>query len=117
MMIIFAFQIIVMFGAMVHAVARFVFISAQTDWMMYTGATVSSLGPMVAPVIRSMISKMFPVNERGIIFSFLSVFDNATTLVSGVLYTEVYNASIGSYPQAFFWVTIVTQIIVVVLAM
>ncbi|XP_055636199.1 proton-coupled folate transporter-like [Toxorhynchites rutilus septentrionalis] len=107
--------IMVMFGAMTHAVARLVFVSAQVDYMMYVGATVSSLGPFTAPVLRSMISKMFPVAERGIIFSFLSVFDNATTLISGVLYTEVYNASIGSYPQAFLWVTIATQLTVLIL--
>lgn len=109
--------IIIMIGATAHAVARFVYIFAQVDWLMYVGATVSSLGPVVAPVLRSMVSKMIPGSERGIIFSFLSVFDNAVPLFSGVLYTQVYNASINSYPQAFFWLTMGTQVVVFLLTL
>ncbi|XP_058448236.1 proton-coupled folate transporter [Malaya genurostris] len=109
--------IIIMIGAMAHAAARFVYIFADVSWLLYVGATVSSLGPIVAPVLRSMISKMVDASERGIIFSFLSVFDNAVPLVSGVLYTQVYNASINSYPQAFFWLTMATQLVVFVLTL
>lgn len=108
---------IIMIGATAHASARFVYIFAQVDWLLYVGATISSLGPVVAPVLRSMISKMVPGSERGIIFSFLSVFDNAVPLFSGVLYTQVYNASINSYPQAFFWLTMGTQAMVFALTL
>lgn len=108
---------IIMIGATAHASARFVYIFAQVDWLLYVGATISSLGPVVAPVLRSMISKMVPSSERGIIFSFLSVFDNAVPLFSGVLYTQVYNASINSYPQAFFWLTMGTQVMVFALTL
>lgn len=109
--------IIIMIGATAHATARFFYIFAQVGWLMYVGATVSSLGPVVAPVLRSMISKMVPAEERGIIFSFLSVFDNAVPLFSGVLYTLVYNATINSYPQAFFWLTMATQAMVFALTL
>ncbi|XP_055544588.1 proton-coupled folate transporter [Wyeomyia smithii] len=109
--------IIIMIGATAHATARFFYIFAQVDWLLYVGATVSSLGPVVAPVLRSMISKMVPAEERGIIFSFLSVFDNAVPLFSGVLYTQVYNATINSYPQAFFWLTMATQTMVFLLTL
>lgn len=109
--------IIIMIGATAHASARFVYIFARVDWLLYVGATISSLGPVVAPVLRSMISKMVPATERGIIFSFLSVFDNAVPLVSGVLYTQIYNASINTYPQAFFWLTMGTQTVVFLLTL
>ncbi|XP_053690728.1 proton-coupled folate transporter [Sabethes cyaneus] len=109
--------IIIMIGAMAHATARFFYIFARVDWLLYVGASVSSLGPVVAPVLRSMISKMVPSEERGIIFSFLSVFDNAVPLFSGVLYTQVYNASINTYPQAFFWLTMGTQAMVFLLTL
>ncbi|XP_058824993.1 proton-coupled folate transporter [Topomyia yanbarensis] len=109
--------IIIMIGAMAHATARFFYIFAEVDWLLYVGATVSSLGPVVAPVLRSMISKMVGASQRGIIFSFLSVFDNAVPLFSGVLYTQVYNASISSYPQAFFWLTMATQLVVFALTL
>lgn len=106
-----------MIGATAHATARFVYIFANVDWLLYVGATISSLGPVVAPVLRSMISKMVSANERGIIFSFLSVFDNAVPLVSGVLYTQIYNASINTFPQAFFLLTMGTQMVVLLLTM
>lgn len=106
---------IIMIGATAHATARFVYIFANVDWLLYVGATISSLGPVVAPVLRSMISKMVSANERGIIFSFLSVFDNAVPLVSGVLYTQIYNASINTFPQAFFLLTMGTQMVVLLL--
>lgn len=108
---------IIMIGATAHALARFVYIFAEVDWLLYVGASISSLGPIVAPVLRSMISKMVPTTERGIIFSFLSVFDNAVPLVSGVLYTQIYNASINSFPQAFFLLTMGTQAAVFLLTM
>lgn len=108
---------IIMIGATAHATARFVYIFAEVDWLLYIGATISSLGPVVAPVLRSMISKMVPSTERGIIFSFLSVFDNAVPLVSGVLYTQIYNASINTFPQAFFLLTMGTQAVVFLLTM
>ncbi|XP_055642314.1 proton-coupled folate transporter [Toxorhynchites rutilus septentrionalis] len=108
---------IIMIGATAHAAARFVYIFAEVDWLLYVGASVSSLGPVVAPVLRSMISKMVPITERGIIFSFLSVFDNAVPLFSGILYTQVYNASVNSFPQAFFLLTMGTQAMVFVLTL
>lgn len=108
---------IIMIGATAHATARFVYIFAEVDWLLYVGATISSLGPVVAPVLRSMISKMVPTTERGIIFSFLSVFDNAVPLLSGVLYTQIYNATISSFPQAFFLLTMGTQAMVFLLTM
>ncbi|XP_029726146.1 proton-coupled folate transporter [Aedes albopictus] len=106
---------IIMIGAVAHASARIVYIFAEVDWLLYVGASISSLGPVVAPVLRSMISKMVPTTERGIIFSFLSVFDNAVPLLSGVLYTQIYNATINSFPQAFFLLTMGTQIMVLLL--
>uniref|UniRef100_A0A182JXV0 Major facilitator superfamily (MFS) profile domain-containing protein n=1 Tax=Anopheles christyi TaxID=43041 RepID=A0A182JXV0_9DIPT len=109
--------LIIMIGALAHASARFVYIFAQVGWVLYIGASISSVGPVVAPVLRSMISKMVPTNERGIIFSFLSVFDNAVPLFSGVLYTQVYNASINTYPQAIFLLTMGTQMVVFFIAL
>ncbi|XP_035794014.1 proton-coupled folate transporter-like [Anopheles albimanus] len=109
--------IIIMIGALAHASARFVYIFAQAGWVLYIGATISSVGPVVAPVLRSMISKMVPNTERGIIFSFLSVFDNAVPLFSGVLYTQVYNSSINTYPQAVFLLTMGTQMVVFFIAL
>jgi MFS transporter, PCFT/HCP family, solute carrier family 46, member 3 len=103
---------IIIAGAMAHAVSRLFFGFAQVWWIIYVGAFFASLGPVVGPVLRSMISKTVPLSERGIAFALLSVCDNAVPLFSGVLYTQVYNASIHTHPAAIFWLTIGTQILV-----
>lgn len=107
--------VIVMIGAISHACGRIFFGLAEVPWVMYVGATVASLGPTVAPVLRSMTSKVVPVSERGVVFALLSVFDNAVPLFSGVLYTQVYNASIHTHPAGIFWLTLSTQVIVLAL--
>jgi MFS transporter, PCFT/HCP family, solute carrier family 46, member 3 len=103
---------IILVGAVAHAVSRLFFGFAQVWWVIYVGAFFASLGPVVGPVLRSMISKTVPLSERGIAFALLSVCDNAVPLFSGVLYTQVYNASIHTHPAAIFWLTIGTQILV-----
>ncbi|GAB0092924.1 proton-coupled folate transporter [Sergentomyia squamirostris] len=101
--------VIVMIGATAHATARLFFGFAEVPWVLYVGGAVSSLGPIVAPVLRSMTSKVVPLAERGKVFALLSVFDNAVPLFSGVLYTQVYNASINTHPAGIFWLTLTTQ--------
>lgn len=108
--------ILIMVGATSHALGRIFFIFASSTAWMYVGASVASLGPIVAPVIRSMASKAVPINERGVLFSILSVFDNAIPFMSAPLYSQLYNATIDTYPQAIFWLTFGTQVAVFGLA-
>jgi MFS transporter, PCFT/HCP family, solute carrier family 46, member 3 len=48
----------------------------------------------------------------GKVLAVLASSDNAVPLFSGVVYTQVYNATITTFPQAFFLVTISAQLIV-----
>ncbi|XP_026465627.1 uncharacterized protein LOC113368295 isoform X2 [Ctenocephalides felis] len=107
--------IIIMIGASGHALARLVFGLTDIANLFYLGAVIAAIGPVVAPVLRSMTSKVVPISERGKVFSWLSVFDNAVPLFSGVLYTQVYNASINTHPAAIFWLSMSTQVVVFVL--
>lgn len=101
---------IAMIGAYCFATARFFFALAETPAIFYLGAVISSVGPVGGPLLRSMTSKVVPASERGKIFAALSVCDNAVPLVSSVLYTQVYNTTIGTFPF-FFMLTAVTQMI------
>lgn len=103
---------IMMVGATAHAVARIFYAAAEVGWLIYIGGIFASFGPIVAPVIRSMISKLVAPEERGKAFSVLSCADNAIPVVSGIVYNQVYKASIHTIPQAIFYVTIGTQCIV-----
>ncbi|XP_044758271.1 solute carrier family 46 member 3 isoform X2 [Coccinella septempunctata] len=106
--------IIVMIGAFAHTAARIFFILADTDFMFYTGGAFAALGPIVAPVIRSMVSKIVAVTEKGAAFSILSVADNAIPIISGVMYSKLYNFTINSEPQAIFFLTMATQLSVLI---
>ncbi|XP_025075002.1 proton-coupled folate transporter isoform X1 [Pogonomyrmex barbatus] len=106
---------IVAVGTIAHASGRIVFILAKRPELFYVGATVAALGPVVAPVLRSMTSKLVPIEERGKVFAMLSVCDNAVPLFSGSLYSQLYNATIKTAPNSFYWLTFATQIAVLLL--
>lgn len=103
-----------MIGASAHMLARVLFAVAQTPAVFWLGGAVSGLGPIVGPILRSMTSKVVPASERGKVFALLSVCDNAVPFVSGVLYTQVYNATVGEVP-GIFYLTFATQAVVFVL--
>jgi MFS transporter, PCFT/HCP family, solute carrier family 46, member 3 len=108
---------IVMIGASAHSLGRVFFGFANGSVAMFAGATIASLGPTVAPALRSITSKLVPIDERGTIFALLSVCDNAVPLLNGVLYTQVYNRTIDTHPAAIFWLTLTTQMTVLLLVL
>ncbi|XP_054013732.1 thymic stromal cotransporter homolog [Hylaeus anthracinus] len=107
--------IIVAIGAIAHAAGRVIFVLASVPELFYVGAAVAALGPVVAPVLRSMTSKLIPVEDRGKVFALLSVCDNAVPLFSGILYSQLYNATINSAPGSIYWLTFATQVSVLLL--
>lgn len=107
--------IMVAIGAIAHAAGRAVFAYAHLPELFYVGAAVAALGPIVAPVLRSMTSKLVPIEERGKVFAMLSVCDNAVPLFSGVLYSQLYNATIKTTPSSIYWLTFSTQVAVLFL--
>lgn len=84
---------------------------------LFSGGIFAGIGPIVAPVLRSMVSKVVSPAERGKAFSVLAVADNAIPLLSGVLYSQVYKATIHSFPAGMFFLTIATQMLVFCIAM
>ncbi|CAL7942134.1 unnamed protein product [Xylocopa violacea] len=107
--------IMVAIGAIAHASGRVIFVLANAPELFYVGAGVAALGPIVAPVLRSMTSKHVAVEERGKVFAMLSVCDNAVPLFSGILYSQLYNATINSAPSSIYWLTFATQVLILLL--
>lgn len=107
--------VIVAIGSLAHAGGRVIFALAQVPQLFYAGIAVAALGPVVAPAIRAITSKLVEVEERGKVFAILAVCDNAVPLFSGVLYTQLYNATIGSAPSSIYWLTFATQVAVLAL--
>ncbi|XP_047351898.1 proton-coupled folate transporter isoform X1 [Vespa velutina] len=107
--------VIIAIGALAHASGRIIFALTTIPELFYVGATVAALGPSVAPVLRSMTSKLVPIEERGKVFAMLSVCDNAVPLFSGILYSQLYNLTINTAPSSIYWLTFSTQIMVLLL--
>ncbi|XP_030751845.1 proton-coupled folate transporter [Sitophilus oryzae] len=103
-------SIIVMVGAFAHSCARVFYAAAIDTWIFYIGGVFAAFGPIVAPVIRSMVSKIIHISEKGKAFSVLGVADNAIPIISGVLYSKLYSLTITSHPAAIFYLTIGSQI-------
>ncbi|KAF7400515.1 hypothetical protein HZH66_005699 [Vespula vulgaris] len=107
--------VIIAIGALAHASGRIVFALTTIPELFYVGAAIAALGPSVAPVLRSMTSKLVPMEERGKVFAMLSVCDNAVPLFSGILYSQLYNLTINTAPSSIYWLTFSTQIMVLLL--
>ncbi|XP_043650265.1 proton-coupled folate transporter [Drosophila teissieri] len=107
---------IVFIGTWAHSIARLFFYFASNTDLLYAGAVVCSLGPIVGPMIRAMTSKIVPTSERGKVFALLSVCDNAVPFISGVCYSQLYRATQSTnYGGSVFILTIGTQIAVFVM--
>lgn len=101
---------IAMVGAYCFGLARVFFALADIPEVFYIGAAISSVGPVGGPILRSMTSKVVPISERGKVFAILSVCDNAVPLISSVLYSQVYNITVGKFPGIYI-LTLITQMI------
>ncbi|XP_041987003.1 solute carrier family 46 member 3 [Aricia agestis] len=110
--------VILMLGASSHIAGHFTYTQATAGTTMYIGATLAALGPCVAPVIRSMASKVLAPSERGVVYAFLSVNQTAVAMCSSLIYMQIYKATIDTdYITAIFFFTIATQGVVFLLSM
>lgn len=78
-----------MIGATSHILARLFFGLAETPLGFYIGGAVSSLGCVVLPILKSMISKTVEDSEKGKVFAWVSVCSNSVQFLSGIIYTRV----------------------------
>ncbi|CAH4038424.1 proton-coupled folate transporter [Pieris brassicae] len=101
---------IVMLGAAAHISGHLIYAQATLGSTMYMGATAAALGPCIVSLLRSMASKVLTPAERGVAFAFLSVMENAVGMFASIVYTQIYNATIGTpYSNAIFYFTMSTQ--------
>lgn len=109
---------IMIIGAISHITARIFFIAANSPFWFYIGAVSAVFGPVVAPVLRSVTSKLVPTSERGKVFALFSVADITAPIASGFIFSQVYiHTAQTSFPGAIYLVTAVSQVIVFIIAL
>ncbi|XP_053624035.1 probable peptidoglycan muropeptide transporter SLC46 isoform X2 [Plodia interpunctella] len=110
--------LIVMIGASAHIVGHFIYAHATVEKLLYVGGAAAALGPCVAPLIRSMMSKVLPTAERGVAYAFLSVMENAVAMFASIIYSQVYKATFNTnYINTIFYFTMSTQTVVFLLTL
>lgn len=75
---------------------------AAQPWMLYLSSCVNFPGGLPLIIIRSMMSKIIPSDELGMIFSMLASWESILPLVSHPLCTLVYNATIKDFPGTVY---------------
>lgn len=76
-----------------------------TRWADSKRTLLSLLGLLL------MIIRLF----TGKVFAMLAVCDNAVPLFSGILYSQLYNATINTAPSSIYWLTFTTQVLLIFL--
>lgn len=80
---------IAIIGCTGHILARACYGFAETSFTFYTGGIFYAFGPIVLPVLKSMVSKMVAPSERGKAFVFFTMFNYVGSFIGGVLFARV----------------------------
>ncbi|GBP51755.1 hypothetical protein EVAR_97032_1 [Eumeta japonica] len=110
--------VILMLGATAHMSGHFIYSQAKAPYMFYVGGAAAALGPCVAPLIRSMTSKVLAPSERGVAYAFLSVMENLVAMFASIIYSQLYKATLDTaHVNAIFLLTMGTQAVVFLFAL
>ncbi|CAK1584421.1 unnamed protein product [Parnassius mnemosyne] len=75
---------------------------AVTTWYMYLGAGVSLFKRLSSPLIRSMLTKMLPVEDIAKGFALMCAVEAISSLISPALYSSLYVSTIKCFPGAIY---------------
>lgn len=104
--------VVVIIGALGYIVSRIVLMTYSTPMMFYIVAGISSLGTIVNPVARSMVSKIVSSEELGKTFALLALLDSIVPLISSVVFTQTYNLSLETIPGLIFTPLLISNLFI-----
>ncbi|XP_013779032.1 solute carrier family 46 member 3-like [Limulus polyphemus] len=70
---------------------------AFQEWTYYAASAFGTLNGAAPVAVRASLSKSIHNNEIGKVFSFLAVCEAVTPIVAGVVFSQVYNCSLGIF--------------------
>ncbi|XP_026822685.1 hippocampus abundant transcript 1 protein-like [Rhopalosiphum maidis] len=86
-------------------ISQFIFASAATTVVFYSGALVNCLqGPAIISM-KSIINKIIPAEELGQVSAVTGIGENVIPIFCGPLYSYVYESTVDFFPSAYFLVT------------
>ncbi|XP_053967215.1 uncharacterized protein LOC128868765 [Anastrepha ludens] len=75
---------------------------AQQFWEMYLAALMGFMGGINSPMLQAVLAGLVDATEIGKIYAVISSLQTLSPLLSAPVYTGIYNASLETYPGAFF---------------
>lgn len=68
--------------------------------LMFVICVMSLISGVSAAVVRGMASKVVKEKDQGVLMSAFGVIDEITSLTGPLIFTRVYVATVGTFPQA-----------------
>lgn len=96
---------LILIGFVTMTIGAFIQGLAQVDWLIYFAAVIKIPSTCISPMTKSMLSKLVEDNESAKIFAVFTIMSNLLGLVGAPLFTTLYNATMGSSPGIFNFVT------------
>ena len=92
---------------------------ATNNYIMFSSIFLLIFSEYPLPAIRSLLSKLVAINERGKVFAFLTLFHNLCSLSGGILFPMLYKNEIESdtYSGLSFQLTAILQIMAIIILM
>lgn len=98
----FYLGLITLSSAIIEAI---VYATATRTLHMYIGAAFGSVRLLSIPVFKSIMSNIFPQHEIAKIYSATTALEAFSGFASGPIYTATYQATINTFPGAFFLIS------------
>ncbi|XP_076310146.1 lysosomal proton-coupled steroid conjugate and bile acid symporter SLC46A3-like isoform X2 [Tachypleus tridentatus] len=80
---------------------------AFQKWIYYAASAFGTLNGAAPVAVRASLSKSIHNNEIGKVFSFMSVCEAVTPIIAGVVFSQVYNYSLGIFLGIVYLMSIV----------
>ncbi|KAF5272412.1 hypothetical protein FQA39_LY07880 [Lamprigera yunnana] len=78
---------------------------ASTNIQFYVAGSFNFLNGTISPMARSLLSKLINAEDIGKIFSILICLEIVGGLSGNLFYTYIYNKTLTTFPQAFYYIT------------
>lgn len=104
---------IAVLGIIARVISELIVAFSSVGWMMFL-SPITLLGECAGPPLRSLMTKCVQPNEVGKMFTMLAVVEAGIPIISGVMYSQVYNATIDIHCcgivfliTAFVYITVI----------
>jgi PCFT/HCP family folate transporter-like MFS transporter 1/3 len=94
---------ILVLGLTSGSIALIIMGVADHSWVMALAVVIGCMRGSAVPIIRSMLSKLSPPNQQGVMFSGLSIIEAFCMLAASSLYNALYPVTYPVYPGLCFF--------------